>query len=180
MAIWQGISYFVSMPERQTDNQITTYTEQISKRFDITVTQASLLTNLILCGGNLSKAARQAGTARQIHYDCLEYSENYRAAYSAATKILGNEIMLKIADRALNGDPTLYNGEIVTDAEGNPVKKYSDILQIYASKALAGYTDQPKQSQQSTSKSGPTVNIYLPAAETQPIVEITNEADDNE
>lgn len=154
---------------------ITQQAETLCTRHKITQTQAELLTALVVCGGNISRASQIVGHSRQHHYQSLGYSEAYRAAYKEAVTALGNAAWLKLADRAINGDIVLYQGEIVRDPEtGEPLRQFSDVAQIYVSKSGAGFSDQPSSGKPSGGNT--QINVIMPPNTSAPTIEV-NHAD---
>ena len=119
------------------------------------------------------------GITRDAHYAALRYSESYRQAYHGLRKELGNRILERIADRAINGDPVVFKGEIVMDpATGKPLKQFDTVNGIFAAKVFAQVSDQP-QNKSPQSGSQVQVVIHMPEstnAEQPPAIEI-NQAD---
>lgn len=149
--------------------------DALRETYGITEKQAAFLTEFARCG-NVSEAARTSGTCRRAHYDYLETSERYQSAFQSTLKAVGRRVVEKMAERAIQGDLILHDGKIVSGKDGNPLKRYDTVLQIFISKALAGLTDQSTSAERRSA--GPNITIVMPPGSPPPAIE-TNFADDD-
>lgn len=161
----------VSLPESPKVTGATCDVKTMCNLYGITEVMASLLTNIVETGGNISKAAEMAGTTRQIHYDCLSRHEGYKKAWEHVRYALGNAAWLRLADRAVNGDEVIHNGKVAKDPKtGEPLRRFDTIAGIYVSKSGGGFADSKPEREKR--ENAVQISIHIPEANrtVEPIV----------
>lgn len=134
--------------------------------------------------GNVSEAADRAGISRQCHYQYLAHNERYKEAYSVARRTVGDLVVEKLAERAIQGDTRKkFNGRgepIIDPATGKQYEEtyYDTVAQIFLAKSLGGLRDQDSQTKAGTNNVQVVVN--LPEKEQTPTIEVRQQNTEGE